>query len=255
MLGLPLGLALAGAGLLAAAVQAVTGAGFGLIAAPLVMLLVPGLVPGPLLVVTVVLMAVAALAGLRNGGGTGGRLRREDARLLVPAGLGIIAGCALSLPALGWVGDHDRAVTLIVGAGVLVAVVPMLVPRLWAAIPVAGPRGMAGAGVLAGVLTVVAALPGPPLILTYRQDSAARYRTGLAVLFLVASVAALVVLGCGGGVAPDGWDGVWWFSGGVVAGFVIGWVAGRRLPLAAVTLGSRLTVLVAAVALVVSGVG
>lgn len=244
MTGLGL-LLLTGAGFLAAAVQAVTGAGFGLVAAPLVILLAPALVPGPLLVVTVVLMGVAVATGYR----TGGRLTRPDARLLVPAATGIIIGTSAMLPALDWMGEHTTLVNIIVGAGVLTAVVPALVPGFPA--PTAGPRAMTGAGVLAGILTVAAALPGPPLILTYPAKNAARYRTGLAVLFLVASVAALAVLAVGPGIAPDGGAGVGWFTLGVLAGFGAGAVVGSRLPLVWVTYGSRLTVLAAAVALLV----
>jgi uncharacterized membrane protein YfcA len=242
-------LLLAGAGFLAAAVQAVIGAGFGLVAAPLVMLLAPGLVPGPLLVVTVVLMGLAVVTGYR----TGGRLGRADASLLIPAAVGIVIGAAAMSPALGWVGEHGAFVRTVVGVGVLAAVVPMLVPGFPP--PAAGPVGMGGAGVLAGVLTVLAALPGPPLILTCPARNAARYRTGLAALFLVASVAALSVLGVGAGVAPDGWEGVGWFSLGMLAGFGAGAATCRRLPLSVVTYGSRLTVLAAGVALLVPGVG
>lgn len=245
-----LGLALlAGAGFLAAAVQAVTGAGFGLVAAPLVVLVAPHLLPGPLLVVSVVLMAVAVCTGHR----TGGRLGREDARLLVPSAAGIVVGTALMLPALGWVADHGHLVQVIVGITVLMAVIPMLLPGFPA--PAAGPRTMGGAGVVAGVLTVVAALPGPPLILTCPARQAARYRMSLAVLFLVASVAALAVLAPTTGIAPGGWQGVGWFSVGVLAGFAAGVVVGRRLPLPVVVYGSRLTVLAAGLTLLVPGVG
>lgn len=240
---------LAGAGFLAAVVQAVTGAGFGLIAAPLVMLTASHLVPGPLLVVTVLLMAVAVVVGTRSGG----RLGRQDAALLVPAAVGIIVGTLVTVPALDRIAEYENVVQLLVGIGVLVAVVPMLVPRAPAA--QAGPRGMSMAGVVAGILTVVAALPGPPLILTYPARHAARYRTGLAVLFLVASIAALGVLAATTGVAPGGWDGVGCFTLGVLAGFGVGVVAGRRLPLPVVTYGSRLTVLAAGMALVFSPAG
>lgn len=242
-------LLLAGAGFLAAAVQAVTGAGFGLVAAPLVMLLAPGLVPGPLLVVTVVLMGLAVVTGYR----TGGRLGRDDASLLIPAAVGIVIGAAAMSPALGWVGEHGALVRTVVGVGVLAAVVPMLVPGFPP--PAAGPVGMGGAGVLSGMLTVLAALPGPPLILTCPARNAARYRTGLAALFLVASVAALSVLRVGAGVAPDGWDGVGWFSLGVLTGFGVGAATCRRLPLSVVTYVSRLTVLAAGVALLIPLVG
>lgn len=245
-----LGLALlAGAGFLAAAVQAITGAGFGLVAAPVVLLLAPALVPGPLLVVTVALMSLAVVTGYRSGG----RLGREDARLLVPASAGIVIGTAAMFPALGWVGEHESLIRTVVGVGLIVAVIPMLVPGFPA--PAAGPVVISVAGVLAGVLTVLAALPGPPLILTYPATNAARYRTGLAVLFLVASLAALMVLATGPGVAPGGWEGAGVFCVGVLAGFCAGVVAGRRLPLAVVTYGSRLTVLSAGLALLIPLVG
>lgn len=168
---------LVGAGFLAAAVQAVTGAGFGLVAAPLVMLLAPGLVPGPLLVVTVALMGLAVFTGHR----TDGRLGRADARLLVTAVVGILVGTLAMLPALGWVEEHGTLVKTVLGVGVLVTVIPMLVPGF--PVSAAGPVGMGGAGVLAGVLTVLAALPGPPLILTYPAGGRRPlpHRTGVAL--------------------------------------------------------------------------
>lgn len=238
-------LLLVGAGFLAAVVQALTGAGFGLVAVPLVILLAPNLIPGPLLIVTVILMIVVVVTGYR----TGGRLKRSDARLLGPATAGITIGALVMLPALGWVGEHEVMVNAIVGTCVLAAVIPLLLPGFSA--PAVGERGMAGAGVLAGILTVVAALPGPPLILVYPAKDAARYRTGLAVLFLIASIIAVAVLEAGPGIAPGHWGGLGWFAFGVLLGSCAGVVVGRRLPLAWVIYGSRLTVLSAAAALLV----
>lgn len=245
------------AGCVAAAVQALTGSGFGLVAAPLVVLLAPDLLPGPLLVVTLGIMAAALVAGWR----TGGRPGREDVALLWPAGLGIVVGVLVTAPALGWITAHQPLVTTLVGVGVIVSVAPTLLPARWrpafggGRTPRARQKIMGGAGAAAGVLTVTAALPGPPLILAYSARDAARYRTGLAVLFLVASVASLAVLVPTTGVAPGGWEGTGVFSAGVAVGYILGFLAGRRIPLRVVVLGSRVTVLAAAVVLLVPGVG
>lgn len=244
------------AGGVAAMVQAVTGSGFGLVAAPLVVLLAPELLPGPLLVVTAGLMAVAVFVGARNGGS----LEKQDRAELWPAAAGIISGVIITIPVLGWLSMHEELVTRVIAVGVMVTVIPLMIPRRWLV-----PKGMASnrgkasnrpvvmgiAGIVSGVLTVAAALPGPPLILSYSARDAIRYRVSLAFLFLVASLAALATLSLTVGIAPAGWSGVTALITGVATGFGLGFLIARKVPHRSVVFWSRVTVLGAALALLV----
>ncbi|MGP9723313.1 sulfite exporter TauE/SafE family protein [Corynebacterium sp. AOP40-9SA-29] len=235
-------LLLLGVGVLAAVVQAVTGSGFGLVAAPLVVLVAPNLLPGPLLAVTTVLMAVSvATSGRANS--------RADARLLLPAGVGIVAGALVTAPFLPWVADHQKALNVVVALAVIVALLPALCGKVITTSPVR----MGVGGLFAGTMTVTVALPGPPLLLVYQAPDARRYRAGLAVSFLVASVCGLAVLAPTTGLAPDGWDGTGTFVAGIVVGSVLGTVLARRAPLALVTTLGRAVAFGAACLLLVAG--
>lgn len=209
-------------GIVAAVIQAVTGSGFALVAAPLVVLVAPNLLPGPLLTITTVLMIISVATSKRAN-------LRKDARLLLPAGVGIIVGTLVSVPFLAWIGEHQKAVNVVVALGVIVALLPPLLGR----VITTSPTRMGVGGFVAGTMTATVALPGPPLLMVYQAPDARRYREGLAVMFLVASVCGLVVL------APDGWDGIGTFVVGIVIGSVLGVVLARRAPMGLVTMLGR----------------
>lgn len=223
-------------GIVAAVIQAVTGSGFALVAAPLVVLVAPNLLPGPLLTITTVLMIISVATSKRAN-------LRKDARLLLPAGVGIIVGTLVSVPFLAWIGEHQKAVNVVVALGVIVALLPPLLGR----VITTSPTRMGVGGFVAGTMTATVALPGPPLLMVYQAPDARRYREGLAVMFLVASVCGLVVL------APDGWDGIGTFVVGIVIGSVLGVVLARRAPMGLVTMLGRVVAFVAACLLLVSG--
>lgn len=164
--------------LVAAVAQTATGSGYGIVAAPLLVFVEPLTVPGPLLVSTIVVMAVVvtthrhavALADLRPA--------------LVWAVPGVVVGfvvAGLSSPALNMI-----AVGVIVLAGVAAAVSGVRVPSSVAALRVAG--------ALAGVFTVIAATPGPPLTVVYRPEESDRLRANLSAFFLLSSVGTLIPL-------------------------------------------------------------
>ncbi|MDN5581625.1 MAG: sulfite exporter TauE/SafE family protein [Corynebacterium sp.] len=229
-------------GIVAAVIQAVTGSGFALVAAPLVVLVAPNLLPGPLLTITTVLMIISVATSKRAN-------LRKDARLLLPAGVGIIVGTVVSVPFLAWIGEHQKAVNVVVALGVIVALLPPLLGR----VITTSPTRMGVGGFVAGTMTATVALPGPPLLMVYQAPDARRYREGLAVMFLVASVCGLVVLAPTTGLAPDGWDGIGTFVVGIVIGSVLGVVLARRAPMGLVTMLGRVVAFVAACLLLVSG--
>jgi uncharacterized protein len=192
--------------------------GFGLLAGPLVLLVWPGLVPGPLLAVSLVALvpvvwrerAALQLVALRGA--------------LVAAVPGAFAGLLL-LRAL-----DQRALSLVVAVVVLVACAATAVGLR---LP-SGPGALAGAGLLAGAMSTVAATPGPPIVLTYRAPSPAAQRANLSLFFVVTTLFSLAVLLAGGEFTGTDAGSAALLAPFVVAGLVVAEPARRRLDLALV---------------------
>lgn len=176
-----------------AAVQAVTGSGFGILAAPALLMLAPQLVPGPLLVVTLLVMTLTLLQN---------RIR--------PGELTLCGAAAWSLPGaaagVGLVSVAPAQVTgTIIGVALMTAGVAAL--RGWSVPQTAGTLRAAGAA--GGLLSGLAATPGPPVTLVFRHEDLRVYRGSLAVYFLVSCALSLLLLvaadpGQAGGTAALG---------------------------------------------------
>ncbi|MCF2527138.1 sulfite exporter TauE/SafE family protein [Yinghuangia soli] len=162
----------------AAAVQGCTGAGFGLVCAPLLLLLDPALVPGPVLMVSMVVTAAGAY--------------RERAAL-APRDLGWAAvasvpGTVVGLWALGVLAPRPTA--LIVAGTVAAAVI-----AAWCGLRIPATRTtLTAAGGLSGFLGTVVGTAGPPVSLVYRPTDTARLRATLSAYFTVTSLVAVVLL-------------------------------------------------------------
>jgi len=196
-----------------AAVQSATGLGFALVLSPALFVVLE-----PAEAVTAVLLLGAALCALvlveSRRVATHGLTR-----LLLPALPGLGAGVAL-LSALS-------KEPLQVGVGIAVVVAAgwqLLHPA-----PIRFPAWVAGA--LSGALTTSISVNGPPLALWLESEdvSPPRFRTTLAAAFLI-----LDILGAGAIVSSEGLDTVDLGTLGpllasVVAGYVVGALAFRRL--------------------------
>lgn len=165
-----------------ATVQGAIGFGMALLAAPLLVLIRPDLVPGPLLMNGLALTLLVA--------------RRErdsiDLRGIKWALVGRVPGVALG--ALALVSIPVQGMSLLVGLSVL-AGVALGVSRLRLA---PGPRTLFGAGLLSGVFGTVASIGGPPLALVYQHEPGPRLRGTLAGYFVAGglmSLAALIAVG------------------------------------------------------------
>lgn len=164
--------------MLAAGVQGLTGAGYALVAAPVLLLIAPELVPVPLLWVELVLIGVMIA---RESFAVDLRALRG---LLLASFPGALIGAAVLLvvPA--------RSLSIVLGALVTAA----------AALALAGAHipmtrwTMGGAGLVGGAMNSIAGMPGPPVALVYRPADSASLRTNLSVTFLVMSVFSLAVL-------------------------------------------------------------
>ena len=163
---------------LGAAVQGGVGFGINVIAAPILAVLNPELVPGPGLAVGFVLTILVAI---------------RDRAHLDRRGLGInLAGRVPGtiVGALFLASIPKDAVTIVVGCAVLLAVVLNLA-RI-ALRPT--PGTLLAAGVVSGFASTVSSVGGPPTAIVYANEPAPVARATLAYIFVVGSLMSLVAL-------------------------------------------------------------
>jgi uncharacterized protein len=176
----------AGAILLASCLQASIGFGIGMLAAPVVAIVDPSLIPGTLIMLAtlVTLMVSVRERDDIDFRGTGWALVGR-----VP---GTVAG-ALLLAAL-----PERALTVLLAGVVLVGVV--LTSVGW--IPAARRRNVVIAGATSGLLGTATAIGGPPMALIWQRSSGAQLRGTMAGFFLIGSLLSLMALAATGAVGP-----------------------------------------------------
>jgi uncharacterized protein len=174
----------AGAIMLASALQASIGFGIGMLAAPVVALVDPALIPGTLIMVAALITLIVAVREREHIDlhGTGWALVGR-----VP---GTIAG-ALLLAML-----PERALTVLL-AGVVLAGVA-LTSFGW--IPMPRRRNVVLAGATSGLLGTATAIGGPPMALVWQRNEGARLRGTMSGFFLVGSVMSIVALTATGAV-------------------------------------------------------
>jgi uncharacterized membrane protein YfcA len=165
-----------------ATVQGAVGFGMALVAAPLLMLIRPELLPGPLLINGLALTLLVA------------RRERDSIDLLGVkwALVGRVPGVALGALALATV--PVKGMVLLDGLAVL-AGVALGASRVKLS---PSPRILLAAGVISGVFGTIASIGGPPLALVYQHEPGPRLRGTLAGYFVVGalmSLAALVFVG------------------------------------------------------------
>ncbi|HKJ93434.1 MAG TPA: sulfite exporter TauE/SafE family protein [Longimicrobiales bacterium] len=225
--------------LLGAALHGSVGFGVNLVVVPVLLMLDPKLVPGPVLVVATVL---TVLISLRERGAIH---RGELMRLIGGAVPGLVAG-AIVLRMIS-----ERGLAIMIGVFVLAAVV--LSALGWR--PKTGAKTTVVAGAVAGFMGTTAAIPGPPVALAYqgRDGAAIRGMLGAFLVFLnPVALATLAMVGefgrtqmvAGLGLVP-----------GVVVGFLVSsrtrhYLKGRRMRWAVLAVSAA-----AAVAVLVQALG
>lgn len=162
--------------------QCSLGFGLGLLCAPSLALLDPALVPGPLLIVAVVLTSALTVAGRRSldlselGWAMGGRV------------LGTFVGVAVLalLP--------TRGLEAFFGSTVLVAVLLSLLGLR----PVVNRTALVGAGAMSGVMGTAVSTGAAPLAWLMQGRHGDRLRANLATFFFAGSVLSLAALAIAG---------------------------------------------------------
>ena len=195
--------------LLASCLQASIGFGIGMLAAPVIALVDPRLIPGTLIMVAtlVTLMVVVREREDIDLHGTGWALVGR-----VP---GTVAGAVLlaMLP--------HRALVILLAGVVLVGVV--LTSTGW--IPAPRRRNVVLAGATSGLFGTATSIGGPPMALVWQRNSGARLRGTMSGFFLVGSVMSIAALAVVGAV--DGHT-LWGFAVMIPAA-VAGYVLSRRI--------------------------
>lgn len=194
---------------LGATVHSTIGFGAALLSVPLLLLINPDFVPGP---ITVAGLAVNLFVLSANRG-------HADWRGVRWAGLGLLPGTALGAVALILFTGSSLAV--LAGSAVLVAVA---VCAAGSRLP-EGRRTLLGAGFFSGYLGTTAGISGPPLVLAYQDAPAATLRATLSWIFLAGAFLTLLTLR-----ATDHLHAADWRTGLILApGGLFGFVASRPL--------------------------
>jgi uncharacterized protein len=161
-----------------ALLQASVGFGIALFVVPLLALLNPVFVPGPMIFAALFLASIMAFRGWQA----------IDQKNLGLAGVGLVFGTIL-------------------GAFVLLIVAAEQWPRLFAVlillavvlsisgihIPISG-RNLVAAGIIAGIMGTISGIHGPPMALLYQRETGSIVRATLAVFFVMAYSIALLAL-------------------------------------------------------------
>jgi uncharacterized membrane protein YfcA len=169
---------------LGAAVQGAVGYGMALIAAPILALIDPTLVPVPVLMLASV---HSVLAVVRDG-------RHADWRGVGWAMLGRLPGTALGVLAVLTL--SQRAFSLLIGVCVLAFVGLSLLT--WR--PQPRPGSLVLAGVASGAGGTAASIGGPPLALLYQNATGPRVRGTLGAYFVLGSLTSVAALAGAGQV-------------------------------------------------------
>jgi uncharacterized protein len=164
--------------------QASIGFGMGMLAAPIVAIVDPTMIPGTLIMLATVLTLLVVIREHHaiDLTGTGWALAGR-----VP---GTIAG-ALLLAAL-----PGRALALVLAGVVLAGVALSSVG--W--IPEPHPRNLVLAGATSGVLGTATAIGGPPMALVWQNTSGARLRGTMSGFFLIGSLMSIGMLAVTGSI-------------------------------------------------------
>ena len=195
-----------------AIIQGSVGFGVALVAAPVLVLLDPRLVPGPLLLAGfpfMLLLAWRERQGIDYGS------------IAVPV-LGQLAGILLALLVLSV--TDPRMLSLLIGLMVLFGA-GLSISGL--ELPVNRTSFLVG-GTLAGFMGTTSSMPGPALALIHQHVSAARMRSTLAPFFCVGTAAGLIgLLATGQMGEAELLMGLWLIPPGLAGFWLSSWTAPR----------------------------
>lgn len=199
--------------LVGSTLQGVVGIGLNLVAAPVVALVSPQLMPA----VPLWLASVYPLGALLR------EWHAVDWRGLSWAVGGRVPGTAVGVFVVAWA--TDQVLGIVVGLMVLLAVA-----LTWRAVRVpVNPGTLGTAGFIGGVAGTATSIGGPPLAIVYQHAPGPQIRASMAAFFSLGGILSLVGLGVGGQM---GWHDLWvaaLLSPALVAGHLLAGPLRRHL--------------------------
>ncbi len=164
--------------LIGSVLQGSVGFGLGLVAAPLLLLINPYLVPGPILMAAMILNIMVSFRERHS-------VDHVSLKWIIPGRITGTVIAALVLNSLS-----QSALSLLFGTTVLLAV-GMTASGIHVRL---APRNFISVGILSGFMATTVAIGGPPLALLLQRKSGAIIRGTLAFIFLVGTVLAVLAL-------------------------------------------------------------
>lgn len=204
---------IAGAIFLGACLQASTGFGMGMLAAPVVALVEPALLPATLILLALIVTILVTVRERQHLDlrGTGWALAGR-----IPGSfLGAWLVAILSTEGLGWV------VVIVVFTGLVLAL------NGWAPKPVRLNLVLAGAA--SGIMGTATSIGGPPMALVWQGHQGPRLRGTMSAFFMVGSAVSLVSLGLAGSVTGDILALALWMLPAVLGGYAASRLVNRFL--------------------------
>ena len=190
---------------LGALVQGAVGYGMALVAAPLLALFDPTLVPVPLILLSSVHSVLAVVRDGRHADWPG--IGWAILGRLPGTGLGVLAVVALSQQVFG----------LVVGLCVLACVVLSLLS--WQPCP--RPRALLLAGIASGAGGTAAGIGGPPIALLYQNEAGPRVRGTIAGYFILGSALSIAALAAADQVTSESLASAALLTPFLLAGFAL----------------------------------
>lgn len=210
---------------LAGCLQGSIGFGMGMVAAPVVAVVDPTLVPGMLIMLAGVLTVLVVWR------------ERADVNLHGAgwALVGRVPGTALGVLLVAVLPHQWLA--LLLGAVVLAGIVSAA--GGWAPEPTRGATAVAGA--FSGLLGTATSIGGPPMALVWQSSTGARLRGTMAAFFLVGSTMSIAGLALTGAVHADTVRTTLWFLPATLAGYFLSryvnrFMSPRRLRVTAIVI-------------------
>ena len=197
----------------ASALQASIGFGMGMLAAPVIGLIDPTLLPGSIIMLAVVVTAMVAVrerAALDLTGAGWALVGRIPGSL---AGAWLVA--VLPAQGLAWL------VALVVLGGVILAFAG------WS--PVPGRLSLISAGAASGIMGTTTSIGGAPMALIWQRSHGPRLRGTMSAFFLVGSSISLVALVAVGAVTRQTVTLALWMIPAVLLGYLLSRYANRLL--------------------------
>ena len=192
-----------------AALQASVGVGFGVLAAPLLGILAPELVPGPILLLSLILAAMTTTREFRS----------VAVRELSLAMAGRITGTAAAGTAIALL---PLPVFGSVFALMILAAIGLSLTN-WHLLPT--PRNLLIAGLLSGFMGTITSVGGPPMAMVYQNMPGPKVRATLGAFLMLGAGFSLVTLALVGRFnAAQVTSSVW-----LVPPMLLGFVASRYL--------------------------